>query len=322
MTATPIWWQDESLHFLDDTLSFINSSQSRDEPVSRCDDLCKALNRTWNAFFQHRRKAGQLNDKELENEATGKRSDNQSFQELMLHGIAEQQALALCESIRCFAELCPHIMNHDTLLNERYDPRNITADVRKKATGEHRQLLNAFRRFSESPNDSTLREALLKKIAQLIYITRSNIAHSEKTPQGPDLEKSERDRLVSEVTARVVDDLFDILFDRPSHRLAVYGTLLPDRPNGSELAGLDGQWHTGQVNGTLDKRDGFLEFHWRLGASALTMKVLVASDLAMWFQRLDRFEGPRYQRSLVPVLIDGRTCVCNIYQGKRGTPRS
>src|SRR5438270_10528222 len=100
-------------------------------------------------------------------------------------------------------------MNHDSLLNLRYDPFHITEDVRKKASDEHRQLSNAFARFSKSPNDRSLKDALLKKIAQLIYVVRSNIAHSEKTPQGPDLEKSERDRLVSDVTANVIEDLFD-----------------------------------------------------------------------------------------------------------------
>ena len=260
MSNTLRWWQ--SPYFLNETLAFINSSRSREDAIGRCEELCKALNKTWNAFFQHRRNAGKLNEKEKENEAKGQRSDNQSFQELILHGMSDQQLSAFCgrENLRLFATFTPQIMNQDTLLKQNYDPFNITEDVRKKASDEHRQLLNAFERFSKVPTDGSLREALLKKTAQLIYVVRSNIAHSEKTPQGPDLAKSERDRLVSEVTAKVIEDVFDILFDGPSQRLAVYGTLTPNGANASQLAGLNGQWYEGKVDGVVDQRDGFLEF--------------------------------------------------------------
>ncbi|MGA7496308.1 MAG: hypothetical protein WBX00_06215 [Isosphaeraceae bacterium] len=319
MSDQSSWWQQESRHFLNDTLAFINASRSSDEAIGRCEELCKALNKTWNAFFQYRRRNGQLNATEQENDAKGERSDTQSFREFLLHGLSDQQTSEFCgkESVRRFAEFTPHIMNHDTLLRLRYDPFNIIEDVRKKASDEHRQLANAFARFSKAPGDLSLKEALLKKIAQLIYVVRSNIAHSEKTPQGPDLAKSERDRLVSEVTARVIEDVFDILFGWPSQRLAVYGTLTPDSANASQLEGLDGQWHEGAVTGIVEERDGFLVFHWTLKAKSIPVKVLSASKLDAQFDRLDRFEGPHYQRILVPILADGKISVCNIYEGRR-----
>jgi hypothetical protein len=287
--------------------------------MGRCEGLCKALNKTWIDFFQYRQNAGKLNEREKENEAKGQRSDNQSFQELMLHGLSNQQSSEFCgkESVRRFAEFTPRIMNHDRLLRLQYDPFNITEDERKKASDEHRQLSNALGRFSEAPNDLSLKETLLKKIAQLIYIVRSNIAHSEKTPRGPDLEKSERDRLISEVTATVIEDAFDILFDGPSHRLAVYGTLAPDGTNASLLQRLDGQWYEGTVKGIVEERDGFLAFQWRLNGKSIPLKVFSAPRLEAQFDRLDRFEGPRYQRILVPILVDGRIVVCNIYEGRR-----
>jgi hypothetical protein len=319
MSSPGAWWQQEARLFLNETLAFINSSRSRVDSIGRCEELCKALNKTWNAFFQHRRDAGKLNDKEKENEAKGQRSDNQSFQALMLHGLSDQQSSEFCgqDSVRCFAEFTPQIMNHDTLLKERYDPFNITEVVRKKASDEHRQLANAFTRFLETPGDLSLKEALLKKVAQLVYVVRSNIAHSEKTPQGPDLEKSERDRVVSDATAKVIEDVFDILFDRPSHRLAVYGSLAPGGANQDQLAGLDGQWQDGAVKGVVEERDGFLEFHWRLKAKSVPVKVLSTSKVNAQFVRLDRFEGPRYHRILVPIVVDEKTAVCNIYEGKR-----
>jgi hypothetical protein len=111
--------------------------------------------------------------------------------------------------------------------------------------------------------------------------------------------------------------LFDIFFDRPSQRLAVYGTLTPDGPNASELASLEGEWNEGSVQGVIEQRDGFLEFKWSTAAQVIAVKILSAGRLSERFVRLDRFEGPRYQRVLVPVIIDGKLSVCNIYQGKR-----
>lgn len=317
MKGTLRWWQQESPYFLNETLAFINASRRCNEAIDRCQKLCEALNKTWTAFFRYRQNCGKLNEKEMENESKRKRSDNQSFQELILHGMSDQETAALCarESLRLFATFTPQIMNHDILLKERYDPNNITDDVRKEASDEHRQLFNAFERYSKTPGDDALKQALLKKTAQLIYVVRSNIAHSEKTPQGPDLAKSERDRLVSEVTATVIDDLFDIFLDRPSLRLAVYGTLTPDGPNASVLAGLEGQWHEGTVQGVIEQRDGFLEFYWINVAEVIPIKVLSAFGLSERFARLDRFEGLRYRRILVPVEIDGDLFVCNIYQG-------
>jgi len=173
------WWQQESPHFLTETLAFINASRSRDEAIGRCDELCKALNKTWNAFFEYRRKGGQLNDKELENDARGQRSDNQSFQAFMLHGMSNQQASSFCESdsVRCFAEFTPQIMNHDTLLKQRYDPFNITEDVRKKASDEHQQLLRAFERFSKAPSDSSLKEALERNRFAVGQKRKTGVSH-------------------------------------------------------------------------------------------------------------------------------------------------
>ena len=258
-----------------------------------------------------------MNEKEIENDADGVRSDNQSFQEFVLHGIDNERLLDFCESesLLRLAELSPQIMNHNILLNQKYDPLNITDDVRKKASAQHQKLLNAFKRFTKTPNDQSLREALLKKTATLVYNVRSNIAHSEKTPHGPDRSKSERDRIVSEVTATVIEDMLDNFFERPSNRLAVYGTLIPSGPNASELAGLDGEWLDGTVSGKLEDRDGFLEFHWSLQGTEVPVKIFSGDGLSERLDRLDQFEGPRYRRILVPVLIERTVHVSNIYEG-------
>ena len=302
------WWRTG--FFLNELLPFINKARAADDAIDRCESLCKGLNKAWNEFYKYRGCNDLLNKTEDERG----RSDTQSFRELLLNGIAESQIQPLCESssLANLANLEPRIMNHDTLLKERYDPRNIVPTIVKKATDEHRQLTNAFARFIKSPNDIELRERLLRKLQQLIYIVRSNIAHSEKTPQGPDIEKCARDELVSAVTADVIDRIFDALLSNPSHRLVVYGTLRSGEVNSHRLQDFDGCWKEALVNGQVSERDGFMEFVWK-GHKRLSVQVFASPHLSQKFEDLDRFEGPRYFRILVPVMRDSEIFVANIY---------
>jgi len=90
------------------------------------------------------------------------------------------------------------------------------------------------------------------------------------------------------------------------HRLATYGTLAPGGPNQHQLDELDGRWLEGQVNGTLT------DAGWgaSLGYPALTLDphgpavnvhVFESADLPAHWSRLDRFEGPGYQRVTTTV---------------------
>ncbi len=97
----------------------------------------------------------------------------------------------------------------------------------------------------------------------------------------------------------------DALF-RTSHTLAVYGTLAPGRPNHHVVAPLGGEWTDGLIEGDLlpvgwGAALGYPGFRPRAGGAAVAVNVLTAPSLATAWPTLDRFEGPGYQRILVPV---------------------
>ena len=97
----------------------------------------------------------------------------------------------------------------------------------------------------------------------------------------------------------------DALF-RTSHTLAVYGTLAPGQPNHHVVAPLGGEWTDGLIEGDLlpvgwGAALGYPGFRPRAGGAAVAVKVLTAPSLATAWPTLDRFEGPGYQRILVPV---------------------
>ena len=92
----------------------------------------------------------------------------------------------------------------------------------------------------------------------------------------------------------------------PNHRLATYGSLAPGRRNHSQLDGLTGRWFEGQVYGEL--RDagwgaslGYPALVLDPQGSAVDVAVFESVDLPAHWSRLDRFEGPGYQRLLTTV---------------------
>jgi gamma-glutamylcyclotransferase (GGCT)/AIG2-like uncharacterized protein YtfP len=100
---------------------------------------------------------------------------------------------------------------------------------------------------------------------------------------------------------RRLDDLF-----RTSHTLAVYGTLAPGQPNHHVLAPLGGEWTDGLIEGDLlpmgwGAELGYPGFRPRVGGDTVAVQVLTAPSLATTWPELDRFEGPGYERILVPV---------------------
>lgn len=107
------------------------------------------------------------------------------------------------------------------------------------------------------------------------------------------------------------------------HRLFVYGTLAPGRPNEQVLAGLSGEWEPATVRGELVQEGwgaqaGFpgivLDKHGREVDGFL----FSSEGLDRHWRRLDDFEGDGYQRVLTSTrLQNGQTVEANIYVLRR-----
>jgi gamma-glutamylcyclotransferase (GGCT)/AIG2-like uncharacterized protein YtfP len=95
-------------------------------------------------------------------------------------------------------------------------------------------------------------------------------------------------------------------------RLVTYGTLAPGRPNHHQLDGLNGRWLKGRVRGALVQQGwgaalGYPALVLDSDGPAVEVKTFESTDLPSNWPRLDDFEGPGYQRVVVPVeTSDGR----------------
>ena len=109
-----------------------------------------------------------------------------------------------------------------------------------------------------------------------------------------------------------------------THRLFVYGTLAPGRPNQHVLAGVPGTWEPATVRGEL------LPEGW--GAAAGFPAIVLGDDgpevegllfssdeLDVHWQHLDDFEGDGYERVVTLALLpSGEAVRAHIYVLRRG----
>ena len=104
-----------------------------------------------------------------------------------------------------------------------------------------------------------------------------------------------------------------------THRLFVYGTLAPGRPNEHVLAGVPGEWAPATVRGTL-RQEGW---GGEMGYPAIVLDehggevegyLFTSERLPEHWPRLDAFEGAGYEHVLATATCrDGTAVDANIY---------
>jgi len=155
----------------------------------------------------------------------------------------------------------------------------------------------------------------------LIAIDRAR--RSSAAPSALDLLRSAPHHLGVAHAGRDVRELceaVDVALNRPSRRLAVYGSLGPGRPNHHVVAGIRGRWSRGTVAGTLHDSGwgatmGYPGMIWRPGGDPIIVNLLESDELHEHWARLDAFEGGAYVRVLVPVETGAGMCVvANLYE--------
>jgi gamma-glutamylcyclotransferase (GGCT)/AIG2-like uncharacterized protein YtfP len=297
------WWQQARAHIghVNQALSHINAARDTSASSSAtrtCELYFHALNRLWNSHAQH------SNDT--------RRADTPAFIALVQTLLGTHDALLRDQRIQSLAVFTPEVLDHSTLNARGYRPgRRIGERDRRDATERHRNLRSALSRWMEDGSDAG---RVLKKLAEFLYVIRSNIAHGEKTPYGPDLEKARRDEDVSSVATPALDAIVDGLLGWPSRRLVVYGTLKPGGSNAKVLEDIGGQWSPCRVPGRIQQVDGLPRFQWRPGDPDVDAMLLKSDGLLDRWRDLDRFEGKGYRRHLVSLTSNDQVWVANCYE--------
>lgn len=105
-----------------------------------------------------------------------------------------------------------------------------------------------------------------------------------------------------------------------THRLFVYGTLAPGRPNEHVLADIPGDWEPATVTGRLLQEGwgaavGYPGIVLDASGDEIQGLLFTSESLDQHWTRLDEFEGEGYERVLTSVKRqDGATVDAYIYQ--------
>ena len=108
--------------------------------------------------------------------------------------------------------------------------------------------------------------------------------------------------------------------------LAAYGSLAPGEENHRELAALAGRWRPGTVRGRLLDRGwgarlGFPVLRWDPAGPQVAVQLFESDDLPRHWDHLDAFEGPDYERRLVPVCCAEGVLAAWLYALAEGSER-
>lgn len=200
-------------------------------------------------------------------------------------------------------------------LRDKSKVLGLSEDQLDTARGTHDRLIEAVNNY-DNFRDMGSRKNVGYWLAALFYLVRCNLVHGEKTPYGPDTEKSHRDATVLSATLPVLEDALLRTLELPSHRLAVYGTLRRGEPNHEKIMDL-GDPAIGIVTGHVKESAGYPVYSWVLDGRDVEVELYSSERLTpgRW-NELDRFEGPGYRRILVPVRrVNGSHVVATIYEG-------
>lgn len=305
------WWQLPPHDCLPKAIAFLNSAHRQASPAIKCHEFCKALNAAAKEFLLHRMSQNALSGPEQSDHARRRiSSDNQAVRELFRTGIQEARRRLLCggEPMQRLAELRPFLESHQDLEASQlnFNPGS--------PTYRHEEQHRCFMQYMRSPQNLRSKRALLVATASLVYMVRSHIAHGGKAPPDSATAVSPRDQSVCDLTSAVIEHFFDLLLDRPSHRLATYGTLKPGEANASMLEDISGEWGEGIATGVIRQQNGFPAFRGLLTGDPVAVKILTSPQLPQHYEQLDQFEGNGYCRVLVPVQFESGPKICNIYQ--------
>jgi gamma-glutamylcyclotransferase (GGCT)/AIG2-like uncharacterized protein YtfP len=287
----PWWAAADVADDIQETLDHVNQARERSSlsagrpgwELDACGDPFKALNRLRATRAHHLGDQGH-SDANAAKQLTALLKEPRESDRTTLLGMP---------SIEAFATFEPTIIDHSVVgVTQRI--ADIPAETRRQAGADHRHFKENRSRWRERGSGVS---RALQSLSRAVLVVRNNLAHGEKTRVGPDHERADRNRKVASVVLGVLEELVDFILERPSQKLAVYGTLKPGQPNYGMLRDIDGSWTPVRLNGCLT-RLACPPFPSRPRAAQCEAELLISAELANHWSQLDEFEGSGYTRQL------------------------
>lgn len=291
LQQAPGWWRDQrAAAGLQVALDQINEAREHADndragsELEACESLFKALNQL----------ATSLQALVPASETGKARSETSKHRALLTRLITDaRDRLVAHPAVRDLALFEPDSLSHSQEGMSQAPLAELPEDVIHAASADHRHFRKAWQHWNESGSRSRdVSEALVP----CVLVVPNNAAHGEKTPTGPDRERTRRNRDVAEVVLPVLTVLLDEILDRPSTRLIAYGTLRPRQRNHGVIT-VNGTWRPATVQGVLTERWGLPAFVPDAGGQAVDADLFESDQIGEIWPELDAFEGQHCRRS-------------------------
>lgn len=281
------WWQLVDSERLVNCLCLLNQANRVTSQFPKCDQYFKSL-------------------KEICS------NDAASFEPIVLEKfflehLSEKMQVAILEdaSLKELALHKPQVIGYQLFLEHDGELSKIDGATKQKATQEHRQLSSAYKNFEAQSEYGETKMSLLKKLSRFLIRLELNKQLFDTIQQ----RGFNPDSAIYKSLNSFYDSFFRIIFDQPVNRLTSYGTLRPGESNYHQVETISGEWIAGTIKGSQFEKGGYPVFKWNEEGDTHSVQVLLSNELSNHWQRLDNFEGPNYERILIPVQTESHGCI-------------
>ena len=296
---------------LADIVNNLNMAANEQYFVTKCEKIFSSIESIIGLFIDYSIRENKLSYFSKRQIELQRFSINNKFSETINSILKQPEKRELITS-KAFKEIIyytPLIMSDAVLEHKRYNPVDISDDLREAASKTHRKLID---NYNSRRND----DMIITSLCKLLYAVRSNIKHCGKTSFGPDQEKNNRDEEICKLIHPTLIEIINTLLEYPNKKLLLYGTLKTGQSNSSVLDDYRHMSKNVSVWGFIEIENSLPYYTFSISSSLNELQAELIYDNALdtLFDKLDEFEGTTYRRILVPFKNIDQVEIGQIYE--------
>jgi len=297
---------------LTDIVHNLNRAENEKYFVDKCEKMFSSLESIIGLYIDYSIKENKLSDFAKKQLEANRLSINNKFSETVNSILKYLEKSNLINS-KAFKEIIyytPLIMSDAVLEHKRYNPDDISEELREKASITHKRLIDNY----NSPRRRD--DIIITSLCKLLYEVRSNMKHCGKTPYGPDRDKSKRDEEICKLIHPSLSEIINILLEKPNDKLLLYGTLKTGKSNSRILDNYRNNLKNVSIWGFIEMENNLPYYTFSISSSQneIQAELIHNNELNTHFDKLDEFEGTTYRRIKVPFKNENEVEIGQVYE--------
>jgi len=297
---------------LTDIVHNLNRAENEKYFVDKCEKMFSSLESIIGLYIDYSIKENKLSDFSKKQLEANRLSINNKFSETVnsILKYLEKSNLINSKTFKEIIYYTPLIMSDAVLEHKRYNPDDISEELREKASITHKRLIDNY----NSPRRRD--DIIITSLCKLLYEVRSNMKHCGKTPYGPDRDKSKRDEEICKLIHPTLSEIINILLEKPNDKLLLYGTLKTGKSNSRILDNYRNNLKNVSIWGFIEMENNLPYYTFSISSSQneIQAELIHNNELNTHFDKLDEFEGTTYRRIKVPFKNENEVEIGQVYE--------